>query len=100
MAIASQQPVQILYCETTDCLDFVPLQSPHLTEKMSYGSRQDMKVRPMDVISRYRQNRTRVSVCLNEEENINTRYLIIGNSFDIMVQFSGSRVTSWDLTRR
>ena len=89
MAIASQQPVHILYCETTDCLDFVPLQSPHLNEKM----------RPMDVISRYHQNRTRVSVWL-EKPNDNTRFLIIGNSFDIMVQFSGSWVTSWDLTRR
>ena len=75
------------------------MQSPHLNEKMSYGSRQDVKVGPMDVISRYRQNRTRVSVWLNEPSD-NTRYLIIGNSFDIMVQFSGSWVASWDSTRR
>ena len=82
-----------------NCPEFIRLQRPHLTDKMSYGSSQKVQkvmVQPINLIFRYLQNRTRVSVWLYE--NVNTRYPIIGNSLEIMVQCSGSRVTSRDST--
>ena len=78
---------------------FVLFQSP-LTEKMSYGSGQKVQkvmVQPINLIFRYLQNRTRVSVWLYE--NVNTRYCPVWSltTLDAMVQSAGLRVTSRDL---
>ena len=56
-----------------------------MTDKMSYGSGQKVQkvmVQPINLIFRYLQNRTRVSVWLYE--NVNTRYHISNNSLDII----------------
>ena len=78
-------------------LSIASFQRSHLVIKMSYGSSQKVQkvmVQPINLIFRYLQNRTRVSVWLYE--NVNTRCRKFKPPGKILVL--GSRVTSPGLT--
>ena len=78
-------------------LSIAPFQRSHLIIKMSYGSSQKVQkvmVQPINLIFRYLQNRTRVSVWLYE--NVNTRCRKFKPPGKILVL--GLRVTSLGLT--